>query len=151
MQRTDFAAMPCSIARSLPVVGDPWSVLVLRDVHVGIKRFSELQENLGVSRKVLTERLAHLLEEGLLERRPYSDRPPRHEYLLTPKGQDFVNVLLAIAGWGDRWTTGRAGPPALYRHVTCGQVTQVEPHCAACGEIMSAADVEVVPGPGAPD
>lgn len=149
MHRTDFSRMDCSIARSLPVVAEPWSVLVLRDVHVGIRRFEELRQDLGVSRKVLAERLRHLVELGLLEAESYSERPPRHEYVLTAKGTDFIDVLLAIAAWGDRWTAGEAGPPTLYRHHACGQVTHVEPHCAACGEVMHAGDVEVESGPGA--
>ncbi len=151
MHRTDFSLMPCSIARSLPVVAEPWSVLVLRDVHVGIRRFEEIRQDLGVSRKVLTERLRHLIELGLLEAKPYSERPPRHEYVLTDKGVEFIDVLLAVAAWGDRWTAGQAGPPTLYRHRTCGQVTRVEPHCAACGEVMHAGDVAVEPNTGAAD
>lgn len=149
MHRTDFSLMTCSIARTLPVVAEPWSVLVLRDVHVGIRRFEELRQDLGISRKVLAERLRHLIELGLLEPESYSERPPRHQYVLTEKGADFIDVLLAIAAWGDRWTAGEAGPPTLYRHHACGQVTQVEPHCAACGDVMRAADVEVETGPGA--
>jgi len=84
----------------------------------------------------------------MLERRPYSERPVRHEYVLTRKGFEFVDVLMAMAAWGDRWAAGDAGPPALRRHRTCGQITQVEMHCAACGEILEAADVDVEPGPG---
>lgn len=141
--------MPCSIARSLPVVAEPWSVLVLRDIHIGIRRFEELRRDLGVSRKVLTERLRHLVELGLLELEVYSTRPPRHEYVLTAMGADFVDVLLAIAGWGDRWIAGETGPPTLYRHRQCGQFTHVEPHCASCGQVMHAVDVDVEPGPGA--
>ena len=112
MQRTDFSQMTCSIARSLAVAGEPWSPLVLRDVWVGIDRFDDIQRDLGVSRKVLAERLKHLVEEGMLERRRYSERPARHEYVLTPKGSGFVDVLMAMAAWGDRWTAGEAGPPA---------------------------------------
>ena len=149
MQRTDFSEMACSIARSLAVAGEPWSPLVLRDVWVGIRRFDDLQRDLGISRKVLAERLRHLVEAGMLERRPYSERPARHEYVLTPKGFEFVDVLMAMAAWGDRWTAGDAGPPALRRHRACGQITQVELHCAACGEILTSADVDVEAGPGA--
>ena len=83
MQRTDFAQMTCSIARSLAIAGEPWSPLVIRDVFIGINRFDDLQRDLGISRKVLAERLRHLVDAGLLERRPYSERPPRHEYALT--------------------------------------------------------------------
>jgi DNA-binding HxlR family transcriptional regulator len=148
MQRTDFSQMTCSIARSLAVAGEPWSPLVLRDVWVGINRFDDIQRDLGISRKVLAERLKHLVEAGMLERRPYSERPRRHEYVLTHKGFGFVDVLMAMAAWGDRWTAGEAGPPVLRRHRTCGQITQVELCCAACGEILRAADVDVEPGPG---
>ena len=148
MQRTDFSQMPCSIARTLAVAGEPWSPLVIRDVYIGINRFDDLQRDLGISRKVLAERLRHLVEAGLLERRLYSERPPRHEYVLTAMGSEFVDVLMAIVAWGDRWTAGDAGPPVLYRHRSCGRITHVEPHCAACGEVLHSADVDVEPGPG---
>ena len=148
MQRTDFAQMPCSIARSLAVAGEPWSALVLRDIYVGINRFDALQRDLGVSRHILAERLRHLVEAGMLERRPYSQRPPRDEYALTDMGAEFIDVLLAMVAWGDRWTAGAAGPPALYRHRSCGRVTHVEPHCAACGEVLRSGDVDVESGPG---
>jgi DNA-binding HxlR family transcriptional regulator len=148
MQRTDFFVMKCSIARSLAVAGEPWSPLVLRDVWVGINRFDDIQRDLGVSRKVLAERLRHLVQAGMLERRPYSERPVRHEYVLTSKGFEFVDVLMAMAAWGDRWTAGDAGPPVLRRHRACGQITQVEMHCAVCGEILRSADVDVEPGHG---
>ena len=116
MQRTDFAQIQCSIARSLAIAGEPWTPLVIRDVYIGINRFDDIQRDLGVSRKVLAERLRHLVEAGMLERRPYSERPLRHEYALTAMGQEFVDVLMAMVAWGDRWTAGEAGPPALYRH-----------------------------------
>jgi DNA-binding HxlR family transcriptional regulator len=148
MQRTDFSEMVCSIARSLAVAGEPWSPLVLRDVWVGINRFDDLQRDLGVSRKVLAERLKHLVETGMLVRRPYSERPARYEYVLTRKGLEFVDVLMTMAQWGDRWTAGEAGPPVLRRHRTCGQITEVELRCSGCGERLHAADVDVEPGPG---
>jgi DNA-binding HxlR family transcriptional regulator len=148
MQRTDFSQMVCSIARSLAVAGEPWSPLVLRDVWVGINRFDDLQRDLGISRKVLAERLKALVEAEMLERRVYSERPARHEYVLTAKGFEFVDVLMAMAAWGDRWTAGDAGPPVLRRHRSCGQVTQVELRCSACGEPLHSGDVDVEPGPG---
>ena len=149
MQRTDFGDMDCSIARTLHVAGEPWSPLIVRDVLAGIRRFDDIQRDLGISRKVLAERLRHLVEAEMLERRPYSQRPPRHEYVLTRKGFGFVDVLMAMAAWGDQWTAGEAGPPVLRRHRACGQITQIQLHCAACGEILTAADVDVEPGPGA--
>jgi DNA-binding HxlR family transcriptional regulator len=148
MQRTDFGEMACSIARTLEVIGEPWSPLILRDVWVGISRFEQLQADLGISRKVLTERLGHLVERGVIERRPYDNRP-RYEYALTAKGLELVDVLMVMVRWGDKWTAGQAGPPVLYRHHACGQVGPVDLRCERCGQPMHAADVDVLPGPGA--
>jgi DNA-binding HxlR family transcriptional regulator len=116
MQRTRFGDMTCSIARTLDVVGEPWSPLIVRDVWVGINRFDQMQRDLGVSSKVLAERLRWLVVNGVLEKRAYSERPVRHEYLLTEKGHELCTVLMTITAWGDRWTAGDAGPPVLLRH-----------------------------------
>src|SRR4051812_37240121 len=140
--------MTCSIARSLAIAGEPWSPLVIRNVYAGVNRFDDPQRDLGISRKVLTERLKHLVETGMLERVPYSQRPPRHRYALTTMGWEFVDVLMAMVKWGDRWTADEAGPPVLYRHRACGEITHVEPTCAACGEPLHATGVDVLPGPG---
>ena len=148
MQRTDFGEMACSIARTLEVIGEPWSPLVLRDVWVGMHRFDDIQADLGISRKVLTERLNHLVERGVLERRPY-DRRPRYEYHLTDKGAELVDLLMVMARWGDTWLAGTAGPPVLYRHHSCGEIARVDLRCEGCGEPMHAGDVDVLPGPGA--
>lgn len=148
MQRTDFAGMACSIARTLDVAGEPWTPLIIRDLWAGLSRFDDLQRSLGISRKVLAERLKWLVAQGVLEPQPYSERPPRYDYVLTQKGQELCDVLMAITAWGDRWTAGEEGPPALLRHRACGQVTHVEPHCAACGEAMHAGDVTIEAGPG---
>ena len=148
MQRTNFGEMACSIARTLDVIGEPWSPLILRDVFVGFSRFEQIQADLGISRKVLTERLNHLVHRGVLERRPY-DRRPRYEYVLTKKGAELVNLLMVMVAWGDKWLAGAAGPPVLYRHQPCGKTSRVDLRCAHCGEPMRAGDVELVPGPGA--
>ncbi|MCW3048216.1 MAG: transcriptional regulator [Solirubrobacterales bacterium] len=148
MQRTQFGDMTCSIARTLDVVGEPWSPLILRDVWVGINRFDQMQRDLGVSSKVLAERLRWMVANGVLEKRAYSERPARHEYLLTEKGHELCAVLMAITAWGDRWTAGEAGPPVLLRHRSCGQLTRAEVRCACCGEPLHGADVAVEPGPG---
>jgi DNA-binding HxlR family transcriptional regulator len=148
MQRTDFGEMVCSIARTLDVIGEPWSPLILRDVWVGFTRFEQIQADLGISRKVLTERLNHLVERGILERRAY-DRRPRFEYVLTEKGTELVELLMVMRAWGDKWLAGEAGPPVLYRHHACGEISQVELRCTRCGEPMHAGDVDVLPGPGA--
>jgi DNA-binding HxlR family transcriptional regulator len=149
MQRTRFGDMACSIARTMDVIGEPWSPLILRDIYVGITRFEQIQQELGLSRKVLAERLKGLVDKGVLERREYSIRPPRHEYVLTAKGAELCDLLLTMVRWGDRWTAGEAGPPVLYRHVACGKIGHVEPRCSECGRPMHATDVDVLPGPGA--
>lgn len=148
MQRTDFSQMACSIARTLAVVGEPWSPLILRDIYVGLTRFEQIHADLGISRKVLTTRLAHLVENEVLERRPYG-QGSRHEYVLTRKGQELVDVLMVMVRWGDDWLSGTAGPPVLYRHHACGDISTVELRCARCGEPMHADNVDVLPGPGA--
>jgi DNA-binding HxlR family transcriptional regulator len=148
MQRTSFGEMACSIARTLDVIGEPWSPLILRDVWVGMTRFDQLQADLGISRKVLTERLGHLVDQGVLERRPY-DKRPRYEYRLTAKGAELVDLLMVMVSWGDRWLAGKAGPPVLYRHRACGKVSRVDLRCSLCGKPMHASDVDLLPGPGA--
>jgi DNA-binding HxlR family transcriptional regulator len=148
MQRTQFGDMACSIARTLDVIGEPWSPLILRDVFAGIRRFDQIQADLGISRKVLAERLNHLVEQGVIERRPYDARP-RYEYHLTSKGAELVDMLLVMTRWGDKWLAGEAGPPVLHRHRACGEISTVDLRCAPCGEPMHAGDVELLAGPGA--
>ncbi|KIA66451.1 winged helix-turn-helix transcriptional regulator [Nocardia vulneris] len=148
MQRTNFGEMACSIARTLDVIGEAWSPLILRDVFVGMTRFDQLQADLGVSRKVLTERLNHLVEHGVLERKPYDQRP-RYEYVLTQQGIELFEVLMVMKGWGDKWRAGAAGPPVLYRHHACGEISDVQLRCDHCGEPMRATDIDLLPGPGA--
>jgi DNA-binding HxlR family transcriptional regulator len=150
MQRTDFGAMACSIARTLDVIGEPWSPLVLRNIYIGITRFEQLQASLSISRKVLAERLKWLVENGVLERRQYSARPRRYEYGLTQRGTELCDLLLVMVRWGDKWLAGDAGPPVLYRHHACGQISHVELSCSECGEPMRATDVDVLVGPGSP-
>ncbi|GIG93000.1 winged helix-turn-helix transcriptional regulator [Plantactinospora endophytica] len=145
MQRTRFGDMACSIARTMEVAGEPWSPLIIRDVWSGIHRFDELRSDLGISRKILTERLKWLVGQGILEQRAYSERPPRHEYVLTRKGLEFCDVLLAINAWGDRWTAGDAGPPNLLRHRACGRHTSAELRCVECGQPLHAGDVDIEP------
>jgi len=149
MQRTQFGDLTCSIARTLDVFGEPWTPLILRNVWVGIRRFDAIQADLGVSRKVLTERLNWLVDCGVLERQEYSSRPPRYEYALTDKGAQLCDVLLVMARWGDRWLAGTAGAPVIYRHHGCGEITHAELRCAQCGQPLRVNDLDVLPGPGA--
>ena len=110
MQRTQFGEMACSIARTADVIGEPWSPLIVRNIYMGMTRFDQLQQNLGISRKVLAERLRWLTGNGVLERREYSGKPPRYEYVLTVKGLELFEVLMVMVRWGDKWLAGEAGP-----------------------------------------
>jgi DNA-binding HxlR family transcriptional regulator len=150
MRRTSFAKWPCSIARTVDLIGDWWTPLVLREVFYGATRFEDLQRNLGIGRNVLTERLQRLVREGILERFQYQDRPARFEYRLTEKGRDFFPVLAAIWQWGDRWLAGDRGVPVTMRHTSCGKVTHPAVVCAECGEPLRAEDVRAELGPGFP-
>ena len=149
MQRTDFHAMPCSIARTLAVVGAPWTPLILRDVVFGLTKFDELQRDLGVATNILTDRLNTLVDHGLLTREPYQERPPRHRYRLTEKGADVLPVLLALMGWGDRWAADPVGPPVTIVHHTCDAPAHPTMTCGQCGEPLRLADVGARSGPGA--
>jgi DNA-binding HxlR family transcriptional regulator len=149
MQRTDFRAMPCSIARTLAVVGEAWTPLILRDIVFGLTRFDEIQRDLGVATNILTDRLATLVDADLVTREPYQQRPLRHRYQLTEKGTDLLPVLLAMIRWGDKWATDAAGPPVTIMHHGCGQPTEPTMTCSRCGEPLRAAEVGARGGPGA--
>ena len=106
MNRKNICDEPCPIARSLAFLGDAWSMLILRDAHAGLTRFDQFRKSLGIAPTILTRRLATLTEEGLLEKRLYSERPPREEYLLTAAGRDFLPVLFMIGTWGRQYRGG---------------------------------------------
>jgi DNA-binding HxlR family transcriptional regulator len=141
--------MACSIARSLDVIGEPWTPLIIRDLWLGRNRFEQIQRNLEISRKVLTQRLETLVEEGVVDRRPYQQEPERYEYVLTEKGEELMSVLLALMAWGDRWTADDGGAPMLLRHKACGKRTRAAVTCSCCGKPLGADDVTIAPGPGA--
>lgn len=148
MRQTSFASFQCSLARSLDVMGDWWMPLIVRDLFLGLDRFDELVADLGISRNLLTARLAALIEHGIVQRRPYSERPPRDRYLLTQAGRELVPILTALTAWGDRWATPPGGPPVLFRHRACGHTCTPRVACSHCGEPVAAEDLEVLPGPG---
>jgi DNA-binding HxlR family transcriptional regulator len=132
MKRTSLADHPCSIARTLDVVGEWWSPLILRDVAYGIRRFAEIQADLGISANVLADRLETMVGEGLLETSIYQHRPDRHEYRLTEKGADLVPALLALMRWGDRWKSPQGRGPVLVTHERCGHEISLELRCEHC-------------------
>jgi DNA-binding HxlR family transcriptional regulator len=144
-----FAEKNCSIARPLSFLGERWTVLVLRDLTLGRRRFDEIQESLGIASNVLSQRLATLVDEGIAERRRYSEHPERFEYRLTQKGLDLEPVLLALLAWGDRYTAGPEGPPLETVHEDCGHSFHMVPTCSHCGELIDPRHVRSRPGPGA--
>jgi DNA-binding HxlR family transcriptional regulator len=139
----------CSIAGALDVVGERWSLLIVRNVMLGLRRFDEIQANLGIARNVLQTRLQTLLEEGVLERHPYQEHPLRYEYLLTEKGLDLWPTMVALMKWGDRHAPTPAGPPVLLEHKDCGGSVDEHRVCELCGAHLSVRDVRAKPGPGA--
>jgi DNA-binding HxlR family transcriptional regulator len=146
--RTSLADVTCSIARTMEVIGDAWSMLILRDVFSGITRFDLLHEDLGLSRKTLASRLDQLVADGILQRSAYSERPPRYDYLPTDKGADLLKVIAAMMAWGDRWAAGGDGPPALLRHASCGQASSPQVTCGECGEPLELSATTSEAGPG---
>ena len=138
MRRTSFAAMPCSVARTLEVVGEWWSLLVLRDAFKGVRRFDDFQRSLGIARNILADRLLTLVEQGVLERRLYQERPDRYEYRLTEKGRDLYPVIVSLMRWGDRWAADEIGPPIVLTHKDCGHDVLPEMTCPECHEPVHA-------------
>src|SRR4030081_2798136 len=126
-------AQNCSIARTLQVVGERWTLLVLREVFTGQRRFEEIQRNLGVATNILSVRLQTLVDEGILERRAVSARSDRFEYRLTDKGLDLNPVLLELMRWGSRWDPPAYGPPKVVEHRDCGHETRAVQTCSHCG------------------
>jgi DNA-binding HxlR family transcriptional regulator len=138
----------CSIARTLEVIGDRWTMLVIRDAFLGLRRFEDFQKSLGVARNVLTDRLNRLVEEGILRRRLYQERPERYEYRLTRKGVDLWPVIMTTMKWGDRYLYPE-GKPRLILHKECGGEIDQRLHCSKCGAELGPTDIYVEAGPAA--
>ena len=137
--------LDCSIARTLELVGERWSLLVIRDVLLGNRRFDEIQASLGIARNVLTNRLQRLVDEGILEPRPYQRKPERFEYFLTEKGLDLWPVLVAIMGFGDRHLSGEGEEPVRIVHKDCGGRVNDRRICESCGAWLEVRDAQAVP------
>jgi DNA-binding HxlR family transcriptional regulator len=137
----------CSIARTLEVVGERWTLLIIRDALRGVRRFDEFQRRLGIARNVLASRLERLVEAEILERRLYSEHPPRYEYRLTDRGRDLYPVIFSLLQWGDKYAAPD-GPPLLLRHRECGGSVDDHRICTKCGKPLELRDIETQPGPG---
>lgn len=148
MKWSEVGGLSCSVARTASVIGDRWTILILRNAFLRIRRFEDFQANLGITRHLLAGRLKRLVEEGILERVAYQDAPPRYEYRLTSKGKLLYPVLIAMATWGDAFMDGGKGAPVLYQHKLCGKIVKPQLSCPDCGEAMQAHEVTALPGPG---
>ena len=150
MLQRDYPEQVCSIARSLEVIGERWTLLILRDALLGVERFEDFQDKLGIASNVLTNRLKLLCDEGVLERLPDEQRPGRPRYALTDKGRELAPVLLLLIKWGDRYYPSPGGPPRLTLHAGCGGDVGADFHCQRCGERVGRGEIELLPGPGLP-
>jgi DNA-binding HxlR family transcriptional regulator len=140
----------CSAARALELVGERWSLLIVRNaLFGGATRYNDFRKHLGIATNILKTRLDGLVDAGIMERRRYSESPDLYEYLLTDKGRELVPVILALTAWGDRWRAPD-GPPFLYTHTVCGGRISQHTICATCGEVHDPAEVQARPGPGMP-
>lgn len=151
MEWLEFDSAACSIRRSLDIIGEKWTLLILRDAVNGVRRFEQLRDHLGVSDPVLADRLRTLVAAGLLEAVPYSEpgRRTRKEYRLTAKGRDLYPVLIALLQWGDKHCSDPDGPPLRVTHRGCGEPVETRVMCAAGHELASPRDGETSAGPGA--
>lgn len=147
MRWRDIGGMTCSIARTLSVVGDRWTLLIVRDSFLGTRRFEDFQAHLGMTRHRLADRLRKLVEHGILERSRYQERPPRFEYRLSEKGRDLYPVIVSMLRWGDRWMAGEDGPPIELVHRGCGHQVTPALVCPDCGARVAARDMLARPGP----
>jgi DNA-binding HxlR family transcriptional regulator len=149
MLGNEYEGQICSIARSLELVGERWTLLVVREIFHGRRKFSEMQRSLGVARNVLTARLQRMVDEDIIERRPYSERPERNEYFLTEKGLDLWPVMIALMRWGDKYEQQPEGRPSIVVHKgECGGEIDDRRICTKCGQKLEVRDARAIEGPG---
>lgn len=147
----DYTTDNCSLVRAMQVLGERWTLVVLREVFIGVRRFEDIRQHTGIPRQVLTDRLGNLVDAGLLTREPYQDPGARvrHEYRLTPKGLDLQPALIALTRWGDRHLADEAGPPIEFRHRECGGSVDVVPVCSEGHHLPDPRQTVLEIGPGA--
>jgi DNA-binding HxlR family transcriptional regulator len=144
-----FEDQNCSIARALSVVGERWTLLVVRELMLGRRRFEDIRRNTGIASNILVDRLQTLVDNGVVERRASSDHPDSHEYRLTHVGLDLQTVVVGLMRWGDRHFRAGEGPPRVLVHTTCQHDTEPRLMCSHCDEPIGPGDVRVRPGVGA--
>ncbi len=149
MKWKELEEEPCSMARTIGVIGDRWTLLILRECFLRTRRFEGFQSALGITRHLLAERLKKLVRLGILRRIPYQEAPKRHEYILTQKGLDLYPIMMALVHWGDTHMVDERGRPLLHQHRNCGKDFDPVMVCSECGEPLSAKEVHTHPGPGA--
>ena|SRR5258706_9969018 len=143
MRWKELDRQDCSLARTLAVIGDRWTLLILRDAFLGVRRFEDFERSLEIARRVLSERLALLVSQKILCRIPYQERPKRYEYRLTDKGHGLYPAILSLVHWGDKFYAGKDGPPVIHTHQNCGRDFRSVVTCSECGEPVSAREVSV--------
>jgi DNA-binding HxlR family transcriptional regulator len=148
MRKENFKHLECSLARSLDMIGEWWTLLIVRDLFYGINTFDTLCRDLGIARNILADRLKKLMDRGLIEKRPGEKGLRRQSYRLTLKGKDLFPIIMALVAWGDRWEAPN-GPPIIFRHRADGHPTLPLVICAECGEVLKAKDIHPQKGPGA--
>lgn len=147
MRVSEIGRMKCPVARTLSIVGDPWTLLILRELFLRSRRFEEFQGYTGMAPYLLASRLKQLTKDGILDKRAYQERPPRYEYRLTDKGLELYPVVLAMSQWGNRWMSDASGPPLTLTHKHCDSHSAPHLVCPECGEAVGARDMraEIMP------
>lgn len=151
MRRASLEDLNCSVAQSLEIIGEWWTVMILRDAFLGVTRFEQFQGRLGIARNVLSARLDGLVDHGVMERRVYDEARNRSDYVLTPKGQALWPVLVTLRQWGDEWVVGAGNESITLLHASCGQPTKGVLACEQCGEPLTLDQLDAVAGPGITD
>lgn len=148
VKKVDTSDWPCTIARSVAVLGDHWNLLLVREACLGTRRFDDFQRELGIGRNILTRRLNQLVDENLMTRVQYQDNPVRHEYRLTQQGREVYPILAAMAAWGERWLVGSEGTPLVLRHTPCDHEMHAVVVCSECDLPLDVREVTAHRGPG---
>jgi DNA-binding HxlR family transcriptional regulator len=143
MLRHTYEGQDCNLARTLEVIGERWTLLIIRSALLGTTRFDRFLDTLDIARNVLSARLSRLVDHGIMERVPYQDKPVRYEYWLTPTGRDLTRAVLALMQWGDRHLPQELGPPRRADHIGCDGVIEVELRCSQCGRTVHDEEVDV--------